>query len=201
MQNLSTNIEIYIDLLIDKYDSLNINHYLSKLKEQELEKVISIISDLTNFLYLNQKNLNFLSQKIDKLDKKIKALIYIRLIKFCVDEDHTNMKNHITDIYINNIKYENLDELILFIKNLDQNDFKQLMEQLKKNYIIKENDFYSNKKNINIELLYKLYKNDLFKEENNYYEKSLEALKTIKNQVDENLILTKQLFDLFNDKE
>ena len=111
------------------------------------------------------------------------------------------MKNHITDIYINNIKYENLDELILFIKNLEQNDFRQLMEQLKKNYIIKENDFYSNKKNINIELLYKLYKNDLFKEENNYYEKSLEALKIIKKQVDENLILTKQLFDLFNDKE
>ena len=78
VKNLSTNIEIYIDLLIDKYDSLNINHYLSKLKEEELEKVISIISDLTNFLYLNQKNLNFLSQKIDKLDKKIKALIYIR---------------------------------------------------------------------------------------------------------------------------
>jgi len=66
-----------------------------------------------------------------------------------------------------------------FIKSLNNNDYSKIMNQLKEKYIISEYDFYSNNKNINIELLCKLQKSNLFKEDNIYSNKTLEKLNII----------------------
>jgi len=63
------------------------------------------------------------------------------------------MKHYITKIYINNIKYNNIDDYMTFIKSLNNNDYSKSTNQLKEKHIISEHDFYSNNKNINIKLL------------------------------------------------
>jgi len=84
------------------------------------------------------------------------------------------MKHYITKIYINNIKYNNIDDYMTFIKSLNNNDYSKSTNQLKEKHIISEHDFYSNNKNINIKLLWKLQKSNLFNEDNIYYNKTLE---------------------------
>jgi len=84
------------------------------------------------------------------------------------------MKHYITKIYINNIKYNNIDDYMTFIKSLNNNDYSKSTNQLKEKHIISEHYFYSNNKNINIELLCKLQKSNLFNEDNIYSNKTLE---------------------------
>ena len=90
---------IYIELLNDKYDQYVTNNILLSLENEQLEKAINIISVLSNIFYLNSKNCKFLSEKINKLDKKIQLKIYINLINIADNEEHQEMKNYITKKY------------------------------------------------------------------------------------------------------
>ena len=202
IDNLKDNKNTYIELLNDKYEAYATNNILLSLENEQLEKAINIISILSNLFYLNSKNCKFLSEKINKLDKKIQLKIYISLINISDDEEHQEMKNYITKIYINNINYNNIEDFIIFIKSLNENDYLKLMNQLKEKYIIKELDFYSNKKNINIELLCKLQKYHLFKEDNIYSNKTLEKLNIIYKELESNELLVQSFFNfLSNDKQ
>ena len=151
-----------LKLLDNTYEKLikDKNISLSKLPENELTKVIEIISNLADFMYLH--NNDFYSKKIIKIDEKIRNKIYINLIKFCKDEQHKKMKENIKNYYLTKLNNENLDEFIVFIDSIkNTNDYYEIMEKIKNQYLIKEEDFYSIKENITIILPCKLKKNNL----------------------------------------
>ena len=75
IDNLKENKNIYIELLNDKYGQYVTNNILLSLGNEKLQKAINIISVLSNIFYLNSKNCKFLSEKINKFDKKIQLKI------------------------------------------------------------------------------------------------------------------------------
>ena len=199
-KEIEISIDTYIELLSDKYDSFNLYKNLLNYNEDDLYKNIKILCKLYNFFYL-KKNWKFLSEKISKLDEKIKSKIYIILIRYCNDSEHDEMKKNIIDIYVNDIKFDKIDELMVFIQNLEENDYEKIMEQLRKKYIIKEDDFFIGNKNIKIELLYNLFKNGLFKENNSYYDKTKEILEIINKELEEKHISINAFINFFEEKE
>ena len=75
IDNLKENKNIYIELLNDKYGQYVTNNILLSLGNEKLQKAINIIFVLSNIFYLNSKNCKFLSEKINKLDKKMQLKI------------------------------------------------------------------------------------------------------------------------------
>ena len=190
-------------LLDNTYDKLvkdkNLNFV--KLPENELNKAIEIISEIADFMYLH--NNDFYSKKIIKIEEKIRNKIYIHLIKFCKDEQHNKMKENIKDYYLAKLNIENLDEFILFIKCIKStDDYYEIMEKIKNQYLIKESDFYSPKENISIILPCKLIKNDLIDEaeENIYYQELIQILEGFYTDIDGKTIKIKYLKSLFECK-
>jgi len=75
IDNLKENKNIYIELLNDKIGQYVTNNILLSLGNEKLQKAINIIFVLSNIFYLNSKNCKFLSEKINKLDKKMQLKI------------------------------------------------------------------------------------------------------------------------------
>ena len=110
----------YLNLLYDKYDSLNINESINeteKEQEKKIEKIIDSLAFMTNFLYKLENNFNFISDKIGNLNnKKIRYKIYIRLIE--ENDVHSNLIKYIKDLYLKNLNEENIEYFLEFIKKL-----------------------------------------------------------------------------------
>ena len=189
----------YIKLLKDKYDLL-INNNTSNLFENETDKKIQILVNLTKFIYENEnKSLDFISDKIDKLDINIRYKIYNKLTENFDNEEYRQLGEHIVDIYFKILNIENINEFIEFLKNLPNEYQNNLYQKLLK-YIIKIKDFYSSKSNIRIELLCKLTKNNL-KSDNDYYNSSLTTLRKIYSLFSENQIKISDLLEFFDNSE
>ena len=69
-----------------------------------MNKAIKIIAEFVSKLFLYEKNNSFINDNINKLDDKIKLLIYIELITEYNGEEYQKLKNYIYDIYLNNLE-------------------------------------------------------------------------------------------------
>lgn len=167
-----------------------------------MTKKIEILVNLTKFIYINEnKSLDFISNKIDKLDNNIRYKIYNKLIEYFDNEEYRKLSEHIIDIYFKILSIENMNVFIEFLKNLPTEYQNKMYQNLLK-YAIQSKDFYSSKPNINIELLCKLTKNNLKSDNIDYYNFSLNILRKIYSLFKENQIKIKDLLDFFdNSKE
>ena len=164
--------------------------------------------NLSNFFFINENNLDFLKQNIEVLEKTIKIKIYVELFHICSDKKYKQMKDHIENHFLNLKNSEDLNEFFYFVENLklkeeeDEYEYDNLMEKINERYLINESDFYSNDKNIKIELLSILQKNDILKEDNNsYYDNSIQILDKIFNVFESKEMKTVQLNSFVKNNE
>ena len=83
---------------------------------------------------------------MDKLDKGIKNEIYINLVKKYSDEEIKDLKEYIIEKYIENLKSQNLDDIILYLKEIKEDDFSNIMENINEKYLINKDIFSKTKK-------------------------------------------------------
>ena len=156
---------------------------INSLSGEELNKIIKVIAIFANYLFIHEKNIDFLEQKVDKLKKKIKPLVYNELMKRCQDEIYKPMKEYIFKKYLSNIN--NIDNIIILIESLSEDNKIKFLKEIMKKCLFSREEFYSNYKNTKILLLINLYekgKLDLSIED---IDASLEdKLKTIRDDMD-----------------
>ena len=88
-----------------------------------------------------KKSIKFLKNRMDKLDKGIKNEIYINLVKKYSDEEMKDLKEYIIEKYIENLKSQNLDDIILYLKEIKEDDFSNIMENINEKYLINKDIF------------------------------------------------------------
>ena len=125
----------------DIFDKENKNYFIKSL------------SELSVFFYINKKDTRFLKNKINKLDKDIKNKIYLEIVKVCKDKECQDLKDYINNIFIENLKTENIDEFILYIKQIEEEDYLNIMELINEKYLMDKNVFFKNKRTVRINLL------------------------------------------------
>ena len=193
----------YLFLLNNKYE--NLIGKPDAFQKEELDDIINSLSKLTYFFYNNEKNIKFLKNKIDKLDKDIKNKIYINLVKEYSDEEIKDLKEYINEKYIVNLKIQNLDEFILYIKEIKEDDYLNLMDKIKENYLINRDYFFKNKNTLNMKLLINIQNNKIFglysQDKNIYYQKTIKELKCIYFDIVSAKILIKEYKDFIINNE
>jgi len=209
INNLAGKKDEYLKLLNQKYDSLINEFSFNSEKEDEktYEKKIDSLSLLTNFLCLHQKNFNFISERINKLNKKIGYRIYLKLIE--EKEIHEDLINFIKELYLKDLEsnIENIQyflELVKKLKSLKKdNDYNSLINKISESYLIETDDFYIYGKNKKLELLKNLIDNNIIEKNDNYYIETKEILTIIYNQIKDKKqnIEIKNLDSLFTNDE
>ena len=189
----------YYNILKDKYECI-IKKELESLQEgNELNETIEILSNFICLIFDNEKNTNFLEEKIKKLDDKLQRLIYVGLIKKCNEEKYEKMKDYVFDLYLENLK--EYDKIIELINILNDKDKEKFIEKIMKVCEFDKNEFYANNENDKIKLLCKL--NELEKPiitENNCSIQIQIILDNIIIDLEKNLITKKQLEEFLNPK-
>ena len=100
---------------------------------------------------MEEKNNDFLEEKISKLDDKIKPLIYNELMKTYNDQKYDKMKQYIYDLFLN--KLDDIDNIVKLIDSLSEGDKKEFLKELMKKCEFTKEEFYSNSENKKIKLL------------------------------------------------
>ena len=150
----------YFRILKDKYKSVIDNEIKIIKNETELNKAIKIVAEFVSKLFLYENNNNFIKNKINKLNDKIKSSIYIELLKSYNGIEYQEQKNYIYNIYLNNIETkEGRDDIIKLIKKLSGDEKKFFMyEKLLKECIFTKDEFFLNQENYKIKTLCDLNK-------------------------------------------
>jgi hypothetical protein len=200
-ENLKQNKDIYIQLLIQKYDELLDKGSLFKTENESLAQIVTIFGRLINFLYKNQNSLDFISKKIFKLDEKMKDKIYIELIQYFNENECKQLAEYIIEIYFKNLEKGKIEELINFLDKLQINYKKNLLEKINDAYLIEPKDFYNKGYNLKIELLCKLIESNTIEENNDYFNSSKEILKEIYAEFDEKKITIEHLKTFLSNNE
>ena len=141
----------YLQLLNNKYDKLIKKADI--FDKENKNYFIKSLSELSVFFYINKKDTRFLKNKINKLDKDIKNKIYLEIVKVCKDKECQDLKDYINNIFIENLKTENIDEFILYIKQIEEEDYLNIMELTNEKYLMDKNVFFKNKRTVRINLL------------------------------------------------
>ena len=151
---IKDNIKDYYNILKDKYEFI-IKLEISFIKEEDkLKEAIQILCKFISMIFLEEKNIDFLEEKIVRLDDKIQLLIYLELMKTYKDEKYKDIKNFIYDIFIN--KLNSIDNIIKLIDSLE-NEYKNIfIKKLLDKCIFTKEEFFSNDDNNKITLLCKL---------------------------------------------
>ena len=71
----------YFNILKEKYELIILPEIKGLKEEKKINKVILILAHFISKIFLHEKITTFLEDKIEKLDEKIKSLIYIELLK------------------------------------------------------------------------------------------------------------------------
>jgi hypothetical protein len=171
MEKIKDKKKDYFVLLEEKYDYIK-NEIGLKKSEEELNKDIKIICEFINMLYFFEKeenkkkeskkgdekenkignNCRFLKEKIDKLDNKIKSLIYNELIKINKSEEFNDMKQFIFNYFIKEI--DDADNIIKVIDNLaNYSDKKKFLKDFIEKCKFTKDEFFSNHEKKKIKLL------------------------------------------------
>ena len=87
-----------------------------------MDKAVKIVSEFISKIFLNENDTSFLEEKINKLEEKIKLLIYNELIKTYNGKEYEKMNNCIYDIFLN--KLDDIDNIIKLIDILSEDDKK-----------------------------------------------------------------------------
>ena len=231
--NQIKNKNIILDSLVKRYDSI-LGKGIEKLTGKELEEAVKVLAHISfiDFIYKGkEKQFDFINDRIKELSEKIQPLIFIEIIKICINEEDrkdylieeeiekkNKMKEFIFEQFSKKVeKDEDIENIIKFLDCLkgklkkekennennennenfeDVNKIKKerekiinefLQKLMEKNLFSKE-EFFSNKKNFKIRLLYELFKKEIIKEsDEEYYEKIQNLLKNIKKDLDGNI--------------
>ena len=166
------------------------NKFNLAIKDRELTEnnisLIKILADLTSFICLNEKNIDFLKNyisKSNKINEKIKHKIYMELIKFCNKSKNEEMKKFIISIYYGALNSENLIELINFLENLTEEDSDNFIQNIDNKYVIIEKEFYSSGKNLNIELFNMIKQKLKIKDDNKFIKNNITTLEKIAKDI------------------
>ena len=157
---------------------------INSLTGEKLNEIIKVIAKFVDYLYIQENNLDFLEQKIDKLNKNIKPLIYNELMIRCQDEKYNTMKEYIFKKYLSNI--DNINNIIILIDNLSKNNKIKFLDELMKRCLFTREEFYSNYQSPKILLLCKLYEKRKLEilNEDNYYGNLENLLINLKNEIE-----------------
>ena len=128
---------------------------INSLYGEKLNEIIKVIAIFSNYLFIQEKNLDFLEQKVDKLSKKIKPMVYNELMKICQKDVYKPIREYIYKKLLNNM--DNIDNIIILIDSLSKDNKINFLKKLIKSCLFTRVEFYSNYKNSKILLLIKLY--------------------------------------------
>jgi len=163
------------------------------MKETKKNKYNSALASLFTLFYRNTQKLEKIKDIIDKLDNKNKHLIFLELLKSFNDDEQ--MKKYIFNFYINNLNiyYKNIIELFHILNEENIKNFMVKISDQKdvKNYrIISYENFFTEKENMNLNLLQELKKEIKLIENTGYYGKTLDILKNIYSKINKDLEIT-----------
>ena len=208
---------IFFDELNSKYDVL-IKPEIELLTNIQLNEAIKVVANiaLINFYYGTKKNkFNFINNKIKKLDKDIQQLIFCEIIKRFIiegnekiiikkiDTNYKEMKEYIFNEFIN--KLENMDDINNIMKFLEfleeikgtdkidkekenKDNINLFLNNLIKKYLFTKREFFSNKSNLKISLLYEIYhKGKIEKNYEEYNYEIINLLSYIKKDIEGNI--------------
>jgi hypothetical protein len=168
--NNSFRFNIIKDLIdLNKISEFIINKInLDSLSGEKLSQEVKTIAKFICLFFSNNKNnkVDFLQQKIDKLDGKISLLIYNELMRICQGEEYIQMKEFIYKKYLNNS--DSIKEITSLIDNIffesglnyiiDIETFLNILDKNKENYF---NKYIKNNYKIFF-IIYKLYISYIF---------------------------------------
>jgi len=181
------NIKDYYDLLKKKFDNIK-----NKIRDNK-DKDIKVLSKFIKQIFLYEKNCAFLNERIDKLNNKLKILIYNNLIQTIPDNEFKDLKDYIYDFFVK--KVDNIDNIITFI-NILSGDKSKFLEKLYHEYKFKKEEFFSGKENKKVKFICNLseklsdnikLKKEIFENIFDIYDiyKDLENNNLLKNQLEE----------------
>ena len=176
---------IILDSLAKSYDNI-LGKGIEKLYGKRLEEAIKVVAHLVfiNFIYKEEDSkFDFIHDKISELSEKIQPLIFLELLKLCIDdnnedknkfiEDEKNkiieMKKYIFDVFSKKVTkdedIQNIKKLIDCLQMKIKKNEKE-GEEKPKNENIKELEKLEKESEDNInEFLEKLIENNLFTKE------------------------------------
>ena len=188
----------FYNILKDKYEHI-IKDEIQTLKEDKLDNAVKIVSEFVSKIFLDEKDTNFLEDKINRLDDEIKKNIYYELIKKYNTKDYERMKNYIFEIFLR--KKEDTDSIIKLIDNLSENDKKDFDLKLMQECKFDKEQFYSNNENKSIKLLCCLNEKGKLKkieQGNKYANQMIEDLDDIRYDLEKGTISKKKLETFLN---
>ena len=191
--NKICRVNEYIRKLKNKYEII-IKPEIEQISKDKLKKPVEIIAKFAKLIFEQEGDINFLLVDVNKLS--IRYLIYNELIKLCKGDKYKIMKDYIFSRYLNNIK--NIDNIIIFIDNLEKNDKEKFLKELMKKCKFTKDEFYKAEENDKINLLCVLY-------ENKKLERIPPEIETTLNEIfedlDHEIINKKKLEEFFENKE
>ena len=203
----------YFRILEEKYKSI-FKDKIKEIKENKelMNHAIKIIAELISKFFLFEKNNRFLNEEVSSLEENIKSLIYIELITTYNDDKYKDLKNNIYQIYLGNIETkEGRDNIIKLVQKLNGNNKNYFIyEKLLEKCIFSKEEFFSNNENYKIQTIC-LLNEELNKEQvklnilerqetNKAAENLVTVLDSIKNELDNETILKKDLEKFLNVK-
>jgi len=189
IRDLTANYKLYSEIFLPKY-----NEYIKRiLKERDLERQKDNI--FLNKIYILQKNILSIKNKINKRQNEKDNLIRQMLLQICIKEKKINLPEYYYDILVKNMKYNELKEK--YGDEITQREFERILEN-KTNLDHNEDEIIFDKirslENDNIELMnnYNKERLNIFILNKNKQQVEKEIKNDIINSNIENLISIKE---------
>ena len=189
IRDLTANYKLYSDTFLPKY-----NEYIKRiLKERDLEKQKDNI--FLNKIYILQKNILSIKNKMSKRQNEKDYLIRQMLLQICIKEKKINLPEYYYDILVKDMKYNELKEK--YGDEITKREVERIMEY-KTNIDLNEDEIISDKlkrlENDNIELMnnYNKERLNIFTLNKNKQQVENEIKNDVVNNNIENLISIKE---------
>ena len=199
VNQIKDHINDYYSLLKDKYE-LFIKKEIEAIKnKEELNKAIKILANFIIKIYLQEKNYNFLEERISKLDCNIKALIYKELLTTFKGNKYKSIKEYIYNIFLKDLN--NFDTLMKLINIFDQEERKNFIKELIERCLFTKNEFYSKNETIKIKLLCELNEKEMIQIDFDRYYSLEETLIDILKDLENGLLSKNKLEEFLGKNE
>ena len=197
-----SKVDEFFAQLKKKYET-NIKKQLKSLNYKELNKPAKILAKFFDFIYIHEKNCDFVEKNIEKLDKKINFLIINELVRICKGDDYQKIKGFIYPKFFNELEMVDTDDIINLIHSMDQYDKKMFLEELMKKCQFTKEEYFSKNKNKKIDLLCQLNEKGLLRKIDDE-SKSFRNIENIMQQIWKDLegeIIIKKLEEFLENEE
>ena len=173
----------FMESIKNKYNIIIPDTYFEN--ENDNKFLIKSLSNLFYFICFHEKKLDFIEKEGIINSDNIKHKIYIELLNLCKKNKYEELNSFITKYYLNKIS-DKLNYFIEFLQNLNEEDLNNTIEQIDKNYIIKEEDFFSKEEKLKIKLLYLIFQKKLkFNENNKFIKANIVVLEKIWKNIED----------------